>query len=997
MEGGPPEPWGDRPRRRGDGGRHGDSRGGRGRGGGGARAWREAASGAADGGYHRGPTTVGVAPDPCLQDAPQATGMGSQCIVCCADNPSYVGIGRCRHSDVCWVCTLRLRALSKDQKCPMCKEVLEEVLLTNDASESLSEYQLQELACEPSVGVRFRDDRIRREALRLLGYRCALDKCESRSDSYFQTLAELQDHLWYVHWMQFCKTCLQGRAAFPCEQVVYTESSLERHCKDGDRGQLKAKRPTPPVPPHPLCEFCKERMYNEDALIRHMHRKHQLCILCERAGRRNEFYSNWKCLSLHYQDKHHVCAHKDCVRGGHRLIAFADEEELHIHYMVEHNDSSRLTAQGKIRLTAGQMSYADEHNIRTRGKGQGKGRNVARDAADFSVNFMWPPGASREDCMDGTEDLGRDSDSDDERFPMRELVADEPHTHSKPETAQEEEDEVKEIKEVEPEPLMPGLEALDLKCSVAMDGPRLGSRSCLNALAAVLEVLVPGPAAPDSALVAAIGRLSLSEVESLERMRHHLDDTHKGKASCDWEPLERVLGLRPLFFLLLQAGTPPEKEEKATGPYQRTAIGPRQGPEAVHAADAAKAWRSWKVAAQAAIQTLGIQEQQRVRRYVMLCLRQRAVLATFNSPALGPAPASAEDFPTLGSSSGAVPNVAANERAAPFAGGGGGSEAAKKPAWSERVQGRSMQDEFPTLGAASAPSPAAGNSSWSRAKVQGPPPVVIPVSTPPAEGSWARPKPAAIVAAVAKPAAKVAAAAPAAVAVTAQPPPKPELEAFPSLAGCAPSVEFVTWGMPTERGTVARAKEEERITLEDWATKSKEVQAVEFKGTSAEAFPDLPCAPRPQGPAASWAKAAKAKPMPKSVAKAAARAEAMAKASQEAIAAAEASAQARKGGSSSSTSGPERLQVAPLAVAAEGHVEDFFPEIFGGKLAAKPKASASGQVASPAKGLSKEPALVGDDQLVMIAPKGKDDDIRAPPEASKKKKGREKVVLDVFR
>ncbi|CAE8636719.1 unnamed protein product, partial [Polarella glacialis] len=204
------------------------------------------------------------------------------------------------------------------------------------------------------------------------------------------------------------------------------------------------------VPPHPPCEFCNDRLYNDDALLTHMHKKHHLCSLCDRNGRKNEFFANWRCLALHYQEKHHVCAHKDCMRGGHRLIAFADEEELSIHYYAEHQDASRLAAGGKVKLQVGQTSYADEVQARenratgSKGKGRGKGSGSAL-AQIAPVRFSWPSTATKADwALDGannSEELGRDSESDGEgeRYPVREVVPAESRRGPVTEASQQEE------------------------------------------------------------------------------------------------------------------------------------------------------------------------------------------------------------------------------------------------------------------------------------------------------------------------------------------------------------------------------------------------------------------------------------------------------------------------------------------------------------------------------------------------------------------------------
>lgn len=43
-----------------------------------------------------------------------------------------------------------------------------------------------------------------------------------------------------------------------------------------------------------------------------MDRKHEKCHLCEKAGKKFEFYINYTELETHFGEKHHLCPDADC-------------------------------------------------------------------------------------------------------------------------------------------------------------------------------------------------------------------------------------------------------------------------------------------------------------------------------------------------------------------------------------------------------------------------------------------------------------------------------------------------------------------------------------------------------------------------------------------------------------------------------------------------------------------------------------------------------------
>ena len=55
------------------------------------------------------------------------------CILC-FNQLKFFSLGQCGHKNVCHTCTLRMRLIMEDEDCPVCREELEEVLITDDKS-----------------------------------------------------------------------------------------------------------------------------------------------------------------------------------------------------------------------------------------------------------------------------------------------------------------------------------------------------------------------------------------------------------------------------------------------------------------------------------------------------------------------------------------------------------------------------------------------------------------------------------------------------------------------------------------------------------------------------------------------------------------------------------------------------------------------------------------------------------------------------------------------
>jgi len=361
--------------------------------------------------------------------------------------PKYVAKGRCGHVEVCWVCAVRLRALLKDVRCPVCTDELPEVtLVTNsvvDTRTSSSGVPLR----EQRFGVLCASSEIRVEVEQLFDYTCHYSTCGKSSASAFTTLADLKKHLLEFHKRQFCETCLIGRNVFLCEQLLYDPEDVKRHHQEGD-GAYTIGKALPPVARHAYCKFCRRAFFSQEDLLMHMHKRHHICKLCDRIGRRGHFYCDFSYLSLHYEEQHHVCMHEDCKRGSYNLVAFENQDDLRIHELTEHRPASsignckRSSQRGKkqgvrLQLQIGTASYRDAREERSRcpdtNRVPGGQDRAATQVATASqgdsthVFFMWTRGqpVARHEEVEATGEASGDTASNSEkereeyRYPAR--------------------------------------------------------------------------------------------------------------------------------------------------------------------------------------------------------------------------------------------------------------------------------------------------------------------------------------------------------------------------------------------------------------------------------------------------------------------------------------------------------------------------------------------------------------------------------------------------
>lgn len=245
-----------------------------------------------------------------------------ECLVCANDFdesrvPCY---GSCGHDGVCSLCFLRMRALARDMRCPMCKTYLEHVICSDQPGIAFHNFTIWGESCGPdfeydSKGQMFFPKQYYREKVSAL-WKSQCSVCQVlRRDPL-----SLKKHVSADHNLVMCALCIEHKQAFPCEHRLYTSTQFEKHLKKGDGDGSEG---------HPNCEFCRRRYYDKTALFMHLSKDHFTCFICEREGVRYQYFENYESLERHFKKQHFLCEEKECLAK--KFIVFSNQVELVAH------------------------------------------------------------------------------------------------------------------------------------------------------------------------------------------------------------------------------------------------------------------------------------------------------------------------------------------------------------------------------------------------------------------------------------------------------------------------------------------------------------------------------------------------------------------------------------------------------------------------------------------------------------------------------------------
>lgn len=252
------------------------------------------------------------------------TGEDEYCAIC-VEPIEFWAVGICNHRKICVQCCLRRRMLYQQKDCPLCRRVLDQVVVSPDPHKPFEQFDLSSMEKLEDVQVYFGPDSAPHinKLARLWELRCP--QCDKTN---LKSLSQLKSHVQQQHNLVFCKVCLRDRKVFLQEQKLYSHSALKAHLKSGDKDTQVV---------HARCHFCEEYFFDQDKLYEHLHAKHETCFLCSREGRMYEYYHDYAALEDHFRKDHFLCEEPECREK--KFVAFKSEVELQVHQVQIHGQN----------------------------------------------------------------------------------------------------------------------------------------------------------------------------------------------------------------------------------------------------------------------------------------------------------------------------------------------------------------------------------------------------------------------------------------------------------------------------------------------------------------------------------------------------------------------------------------------------------------------------------------------------------------------------------
>uniref|UniRef100_A0A7S3A5E2 RING-type E3 ubiquitin transferase n=1 Tax=Rhodosorus marinus TaxID=101924 RepID=A0A7S3A5E2_9RHOD len=243
------------------------------------------------------------------EEGQRAEDQGPTCGVCTEVIVNY-GVGSCGHF-VCGDCAHRLRFMYRKKECPFCKTFLEELVVSESPDNDLEAAKKGRFHYDDELQMWFQSETVMKHYRQLRKPQCP--SCGSR----FKTVEALKQHVRSLHKKALCDTCVENRSKYLCDMELY---SIKEPRNSGPTEIAKH------LESHPFCLFCKEHVFDSDALYAHLQGQHESCFLCRRHGIQYEYYRNYNDLEDHYREDHFVCEHSAC-----RGVVFDNPTDLKVH------------------------------------------------------------------------------------------------------------------------------------------------------------------------------------------------------------------------------------------------------------------------------------------------------------------------------------------------------------------------------------------------------------------------------------------------------------------------------------------------------------------------------------------------------------------------------------------------------------------------------------------------------------------------------------------
>ncbi|KAI6219678.1 RING-type domain-containing protein [Aphelenchoides besseyi] len=246
-----------------------------------------------------------------------------ECILCC-QNSDIFGLGTCRHP-ACMECVIRMRCQGKSNTCHACRDPVPIMFFVNRPPDvDWSTLQIPNCAIpHPDLrkhDIAFEDLHVADCYDKLIANSCVV--CSKRGQfAEFPTFVALKQHIG-THQLFYCHICEENLNLLPKDREIYTSNELKSHISTH----------------HPICRFCNERYYDEEALFMHSRKNHFFCTLCAQETGANTFFSRIDQVHRHYKTAHHPCLDPNCVSLG---IVFRNEVDLNAHKIEQHGGTDR--------------------------------------------------------------------------------------------------------------------------------------------------------------------------------------------------------------------------------------------------------------------------------------------------------------------------------------------------------------------------------------------------------------------------------------------------------------------------------------------------------------------------------------------------------------------------------------------------------------------------------------------------------------------------------
>ncbi|KAI9328314.1 hypothetical protein DFJ73DRAFT_861853 [Zopfochytrium polystomum] len=265
------------------------------------------------------------------QEADNSTEMDA-CLIC-ADPITYRAFGECNHP-VCHLCSLRLRALFKDQNCSFCKSSMPSVIYTPSKVRLFADFETSGMSVDKKLSIFFDGPEVYEDVMILLRFNCPDPNCDVACPEGW---AELKRHVQRVHGAFLCDLCIRHKKLFTHEHQLYSSPDLEKHYSQGD-GQESSFRG------HPMCGFCQISFYGDDELYDHCKKSHEQCFLCIRNNIRHQYFEDYYKLERHFRTEHYACLEPECLEK--KFQVFNTDIDLKAHELETH-PSKRSKGKGE--------------------------------------------------------------------------------------------------------------------------------------------------------------------------------------------------------------------------------------------------------------------------------------------------------------------------------------------------------------------------------------------------------------------------------------------------------------------------------------------------------------------------------------------------------------------------------------------------------------------------------------------------------------------------